>query len=115
MASTSESDLDLDSIYAFALQLGKDAGRMLLEAAQRRMSGDDQLVEEEKANSVDIVTQTDEGELCCWTIEEFFGGFDADLLVCGFKRSKRLFESLSLRNIPSTSTFRDFVRWIDPG
>jgi myo-inositol-1(or 4)-monophosphatase len=57
------SDLDLDSIYTFALQLGKDAGRLLLEAAQRRMSGADQLVEEEKLNSVDIVTKTDEGEL----------------------------------------------------
>jgi hypothetical protein len=85
MASTSESDLDLDSIYAFALQLGKDAGRMLLEAAQRRMSGDDQLVEEEKANSVDIVTQTDEGELCCWMIEEFFGGL---MLICLFAVSR---------------------------
>ena len=68
MYTTMASDLDLDSIYTFALQLGKDAGRMLLEAAQRRMSGDDQLVEEEKLNSVDIVTKTDEGEfLCCWT------------------------------------------------
>jgi myo-inositol-1(or 4)-monophosphatase len=69
------SDLDLDSIYTFALQLGKDAGQMLLEAAQRRMSGDDQLVEEEKLNSVDIVTKTDEGEfLCCliyWGIDVF--------------------------------------------
>jgi hypothetical protein len=62
------SDLDLDSIYTFALQLGKDAGRLLLEAAQRRMSGADQLVEEEKLNSVDIVTKTDEGELCCSTV-----------------------------------------------
>jgi len=60
------SDLDLDSIYTFAIQLGKDAGRMLQEAAQRRMSGDDQLVEEEKLNSVDIVTKTDEGEWCCF-------------------------------------------------
>jgi myo-inositol-1(or 4)-monophosphatase len=58
----SDSDLDLDQIYTFALQLGKDAGRMLLEAAQRRMSGGDALVEEEKLNSVDIVTKTDEGE-----------------------------------------------------
>ena len=60
------SDLDLASIYTFALQLGKDAGRLLLEAAQRRMSGADQLVEEEKLNSVDIVTKTDEGELYCF-------------------------------------------------
>ena len=39
---------------------------LLLEAAQRRMSGADQLVEEEKLNSVDIVTKTDEGELYCF-------------------------------------------------
>lgn len=57
------SELNLDEIYDFALQLGKDAGRLLQDAAQRRMSGDDQLVEEEKLNSVDIVTKTDEGEI----------------------------------------------------
>lgn len=58
------SELDLDEIYKFAIQLGKDAGRLLLEAAQRRMSGEAQLEEEEKLNSVDIVTKTDEGEFC---------------------------------------------------
>jgi hypothetical protein len=56
------SELDLDSIYQFAIQLGKDAGRLLQDAAQRRMNGDDQLEEVEKLNSVDIVTKTDEGE-----------------------------------------------------
>lgn len=56
------SDLDLDQIYQFALQLGKDAGKLLQEAAQKRMNGDVQLEEEEKLNSVDIVTKTDEGE-----------------------------------------------------
>lgn len=56
------SELNLDEIYRFAIQLGKDAGRLLQEAAQRRMSGDVQLEEEEKLNSVDIVTKTDEGE-----------------------------------------------------
>jgi hypothetical protein len=58
------SDLDLDSIYTFAIQLGKDAGQLLQDAAQRRMSGEDQLEEVEKLNSVDIVTKTDEGKLC---------------------------------------------------
>ncbi|KAK4958697.1 hypothetical protein LTR66_003264 [Elasticomyces elasticus] len=54
----------LDEIYAFAVQLGKDAGRMLLEAAEARYNGlsgangDDAHVE--KMNSVDLVTQTDE-------------------------------------------------------
>lgn len=56
------SELDLDGIYQFALQLGKDAGRLLQEAAQSRMNGEVQLDEEEKLNSVDIVTKTDEGE-----------------------------------------------------
>lgn len=56
------SELDLDSIYQFAIQLGKDAGKLLQEAAQRRMSGEEQLDELEKLNSVDIVTKTDEGE-----------------------------------------------------
>lgn len=56
------SDLDLDSIYHFAIQLGKDAGKLLQDAAQNRMDGGDQLEEVEKLNSVDIVTKTDEGE-----------------------------------------------------
>jgi myo-inositol-1(or 4)-monophosphatase len=57
------SDLDLDAIYHFAIQLGKDAGKLLQEAAQRRMSGEEQLDEVEKLNSVDIVTKTDEGKI----------------------------------------------------
>lgn len=56
------SDLNLDEIYQFAIQLGKDAGRLLQDAAQQRMNGGDQLEEVEKLNSVDIVTKTDEGE-----------------------------------------------------
>jgi len=57
------TDLDLDAIYQFAIQLGKDAGKLLQEAAQRRISGEEQLDEVEKLNSVDIVTKTDEGEI----------------------------------------------------
>lgn len=56
------SSLDLDEIYQFAIQLGKDAGKSLQDAAQQRMNGGDQLEEIEKLNSVDIVTKTDEGE-----------------------------------------------------
>lgn len=54
---------DLDEIYAFAVQLGKDAGKLLMEAAQSRFSGPGQeaLNLVEKENAVDIVTQTDEG------------------------------------------------------
>jgi myo-inositol-1(or 4)-monophosphatase len=58
------SQQELDGIYAFAVQLGKDAGKILLERAQERFQGDDQKVQThvEKANAVDLVTQTDEGK-----------------------------------------------------
>lgn len=67
------SDAEIQQIYQFALELGKNAGKLLLEAAQKRMSGDVQLDEVEKLNSVDIVTKTDEGEQiliqwCCKTL-----------------------------------------------
>jgi myo-inositol-1(or 4)-monophosphatase len=55
---------ELDGIYAFAVNLGKEAGRMLLEAAQLRYG--DKRPEEaelvEKESAVDLVTQTDEGK-----------------------------------------------------
>ncbi|KAF5530152.1 QA-X [Fusarium mexicanum] len=56
---------ELDDIYAFAVQLGKDAGDMLMAAAQRRIDGSGQSSSTvsyvEKENSVDIVTKTDNG------------------------------------------------------
>lgn len=56
------NELNLDELYAFALQVGKDAGQLLQDAQARRISGEQGLVQEEKASSVDIVTKTDEGE-----------------------------------------------------
>lgn len=62
-------DKELAEIYAFAVQLGKDAGDMLMAAARRRMdgSGDESSSSTvsyvEKENSVDIVTKTDNGAL----------------------------------------------------
>ena len=52
---------EMDRIYAFAIQLGKDAGQMLLEAAEARYEGprEDHV---EKESAVDIVTKTDEGQ-----------------------------------------------------
>ncbi|KAF2644701.1 inositol monophosphatase [Massarina eburnea CBS 473.64] len=55
---------ELDDIYAFAVQLGKDAGTMLMEAAQLR-TGDSRAIQEQKEhvqkeNAVDLVTETDE-------------------------------------------------------
>jgi myo-inositol-1(or 4)-monophosphatase len=56
---------ELDDIYTFAIDLGKSAGKILLEAAQQRY-GDNAVRDEqhvEKLNAVDLVTKTDEGTL----------------------------------------------------
>ncbi|KAK5169784.1 uncharacterized protein LTR77_005762 [Saxophila tyrrhenica] len=53
------TDLDLDDIHAFAIQLGKDAGSMLQRAAEARFAGGPN-ASIEKDSAVDIVTQTDE-------------------------------------------------------
>ncbi|OGE56719.1 hypothetical protein PENARI_c003G12283 [Penicillium arizonense] len=53
---------DYDEIYAFAIDLGRKAGKMLMERVDQRIdnaNGASQTFEE-KENSVDIVTQTDE-------------------------------------------------------
>jgi myo-inositol-1(or 4)-monophosphatase len=68
------SDADLSEIHAFAIQLGKDAGAILLHTVQKRrrdtadgenQDQNDATVEapvmEEKLNAVDIVTKTDTG------------------------------------------------------
>jgi myo-inositol-1(or 4)-monophosphatase len=57
---------ELDEIYNFAVKLGKDAGQLLLAAAKKRMGDGGVTVEDhqehtEKENSVDLVTETDEG------------------------------------------------------
>ncbi|KAF2712423.1 inositol monophosphatase [Pleomassaria siparia CBS 279.74] len=58
------SQEELDDIYTFAVQLGKDAGKMLLEAAKLRMVDDGEEQKEQqhvqKENAVDLVTETDE-------------------------------------------------------
>jgi myo-inositol-1(or 4)-monophosphatase len=48
----------LDEIYAFAIDLARKAGQLLLERIDERNA--DQ-VYTEKENAVDLVTQTDEG------------------------------------------------------
>ncbi|OAQ77935.1 Inositol monophosphatase, metal-binding site [Purpureocillium lilacinum] len=56
---------ELDEIHAFAVQLGKDAGQMLMQAAWRRVDGgsvngaSSSNEFDEKESSVDIVTKTD--------------------------------------------------------
>ena len=63
MASAAFTEKELDDVYAFAVQLGKDAGKLLLEAAQSRFNGNGEATHEfaEKDSAVDIVTKTDEG------------------------------------------------------
>lgn len=56
--------VDLDEVYAFAVELGKEAGALLLTAAQARY-GDGLRPDngfDEKESAVDIVTRTDEGQ-----------------------------------------------------
>jgi len=61
------SKKELHELYAFAVQLGKDAGAMLQQAANERIAGRARTKSVEKASSVDIVTETDEGMLePCW-------------------------------------------------
>lgn len=57
-------DQELHEIYEFAVQLGKDAGQMLMDASRRRMQGNGATTSVsyvEKENSVDLVTKTDHG------------------------------------------------------
>jgi myo-inositol-1(or 4)-monophosphatase len=52
---------ELDGIYVFAVKLGKQAGKMLMVAAQLRISGETTREEKkQKENAVDLVTETDE-------------------------------------------------------
>jgi len=56
---------ELDEIYAFATDLGKEAGRLLMSYAKARMSDHSASAEQkfsEKDSAVDIVTKADEGE-----------------------------------------------------
>ena len=54
---------DLEEVYQFAIELGKSAGKLLLEGIERRRVTADGGAHEaiEKLNAVDIVTQTDNG------------------------------------------------------
>jgi len=59
------SEVELAEIYSFALDLGRRAGKILLDGIEKR-TGDASLrgdggKMEEKMNAVDIVTQTDLG------------------------------------------------------
>jgi myo-inositol-1(or 4)-monophosphatase len=62
MAVPSISEAELDEIHAFAVQLAKDAGQMLLDAVEARSGKNGKAAHLEKESAVDLVTQTDEGE-----------------------------------------------------
>lgn len=59
----SSADVDLNEVYSFALDLGKTAGKILDDGWRARCSGGGSDKTIEKDSAVDIVTQTDEGEL----------------------------------------------------
>lgn len=66
MAQTLSSS-ELQEIYAFALDLGRRAGKILTDGVDARcgdVSGRETKAAEEKMNAVDIVTQTDLGKFC---------------------------------------------------
>ncbi|EGO55478.1 protein qutG [Neurospora tetrasperma FGSC 2508] len=68
MTTRTTTAAELDEIYTFAVQLGKDAGNLLMEAARLRFSNNNANHDKEstsqefteKDSAVDIVTQTDE-------------------------------------------------------
>lgn len=57
------SDDELEQIYQFAIQLGRNAGKLLLGALEDRRNAalSEDVEHEQKLNAVDIVTQTDQG------------------------------------------------------
>ena len=67
---TSITEQELDELHAFALQLGKDAGAMLQQAANERIAGRVRTKSVEKASAVDIVTETDEGTCLSCSVEK---------------------------------------------
>ncbi|KAI6378371.1 hypothetical protein MCOR25_002239 [Pyricularia grisea] len=65
MADTTLNDKELKEAYDFAVQLGKDAGAMLMDAARARFGTSAVQKSVEKDSAVDIVTETD------FKVEEF--------------------------------------------
>lgn len=85
---------DLDEIYTFAVDLGKRAGKILLDGVQSRIDGvgtvtgthadSTHLAFAEKDNAVDIVTQVDEGTYSLDS--EFLLGYPKEIIeACYYK------------------------------
>jgi myo-inositol-1(or 4)-monophosphatase len=100
MTANSFTEEELDDIYAFAVQLGKDAGKLLLEAAQSRFDGNSQRTEElvEKDSSVDIVTKTDEGEPCHAALEPLYFRSTLSLQMTNLPTDVEAFIKTSIAN-----------------
>ncbi|GKZ17376.1 hypothetical protein AbraIFM66951_004676 [Aspergillus brasiliensis] len=60
MAAPELSQEQLDQIYAFAVDLGRKAGQLLMDSVEKRIGDGVSQAVEEKDSAVDIVTQTDE-------------------------------------------------------
>lgn len=80
---------ELDEVHAFAIWLGKEAGKMLMSGARVRMEDERASTEEkdhvQKENAVDLVTETDESRppqcdvhRLCFSVYEDIG----ELFVC---------------------------------
>lgn len=105
----SARDIDLDEVYQFAVQLGKDAGSLLQKAAESRLSSDSvQAAHVEKENAVDIVTQTDEGEHDWMRIQStilLHAGFYHRFANLAFQKMSKLSSGTASKNdIPAIST-----------
>lgn len=86
------SQNELDEIYAFAVDLGKRAGKLLLDGVEKRIGSvntPEGLSFTEKDNAVDIVTQTDEGTEASYyfNLNLFHGTQSAGLMISETKRS----------------------------
>jgi hypothetical protein len=61
-----DESLNIDELYAFALELSKLAGQLLVDAAEKRRAAQSSagaggiIASTNKLNSVDVVTETDE-------------------------------------------------------
>lgn len=62
---TEVTSKELEEIYPFAIKLARDAGKILLKGLEDRRELGNSSIEShvEKLNAVDLVTQTDNGEL----------------------------------------------------
>lgn len=102
MAGTLSQD-ELDEIYTFAIDLGRKAGKMLMDRVDQRVAGGETNTFEEKENAVDIVTQTDEGERPHRTRLQAAPSLGNHIANRVSQTSKCLFGALLKLNTPLTS------------